>query len=143
MFMQIGGAGYELALRAAGYVERVYAIGVSGRLLQDVLLPCNLRLVLCDGVRIPVPAESIDVAWSGTFLDHLHPDDAREHLAAVHRSLAAGGEYLCASADPGRLRAWLLEAGFRVACYVGALRMPWALAARFPAKVVRLSAKRS
>ena len=70
-------------------------------------------------------------------------DHAREHIAAVHRSLAAGGEYLCASADPGRLRAWLLEAGFRVACYVGALRMPWALAARFPAKVVRLSAKRS
>ena len=144
MFMQIGDAGYELALRAAGYVERVYSIDVSGRLLRDVLVPCNLRLVLCDGVRIPVPAESIDVAWSGTFLDHLHPHDAREHLAAVYRSLAAGGEYLCASADPGRLRALLLEAGFaRVACYVGALRMPWVLAARFPARLVRLSAIRA
>ena len=144
IFMEIGGAGYELALRAAGYVERVYAIDVSGQLLRDVLVPCNLRLVLCDGVRIPVPAASVDVAWSGTFLDHLQADDAREHLAGVWRSLAPGGEYLCTSANPARLRALLLEAGFtRVACYVGALRMPWALAARFPAKLLRLSAMRS
>ena len=144
MFMQIGGAGYDVALRAAGYVERVYAIGVSGQLLQNVLVPCNLRLVLCDGVRIPVPAASIDVAWSGTFLDHLQADDVREHLAAVRRSLAPGGEYLCTSAVPTRLRASLHEAGFsRVRCYLGALRIPWAAAALFPAKLLRISAIRS
>ncbi len=143
IFMEIGGAGYELALRAAGYVERVYAIDVSGQLLRHVLVPCNLRLVLCDGVRIPVPAASIDVAWSGSFLDHLHADDAREHLASVRRSLAAGGEYLCVSADPARLRARLLQAGFsRVACYVGAVRIPWAAAGLFPEKLLRLSALR-
>jgi len=143
IFMEIGGAGYELARRAAGYVERVYAIDVSGQLLQDVLVPCNLRLVLCDGVRIPVPAASIDLAWSGSFLDRLHPEDAREHLAAVRRSLAAAGEYVCVSAHPARLRAWLLQAGFsRVSCYVGALPIPWAAAGLFPEKLLRLCALR-
>ena len=143
IFMEIGAAGYELALRAAGYVERVYAIDVSGRLLRDVLVPCNLRLVLCDGVRIPVPAASVDVAWSGSFLDRLHPDDAREHLAAVRRSLAPGGEYVCVSVHPARLRAWLLQAGFsRVSCYVGALRIPWAAAALFPEKLLHICAFR-
>jgi len=144
IFMEIGAAGYELALRAAGFVERVYSIDVSGQLLRNALVPCNLRMVLCDGVHIPVPAASIDLAWGGDFLDRLRPGEAREHLAAVQRGPAAGGEYLCTSSDPGRLRALLLEAGFvRVACYVGALRMPWPLAARFPAKLVRLSAIRA
>jgi len=92
IFMEIGGAGYELALRAAGYVERVYAIDVSGQLLKDVLVPCNVRLVLCDGVRIPVPVASIDVAWGGDFVDRLHPDDAREHrLLGELRPDRAGG----------------------------------------------------
>ena len=66
VFMEIGGAGYELALRAAGYVERVYAIDVSGQLLKDVLVPCNVRLVLCDGVRIPVlrrHADGSELDW--------------------------------------------------------------------------------
>ena len=143
IFMEIAAAGYELALRAAGYVERVYAIDVSGRLLRGVLVPCNLRLVLCDGVRIPVPVASIDVAWSGDFVDRLHPDDAREHLVAVRRSLADGGEYLCSSAAPARLRASLVEAGFaRVSCYLGAVRIPWAAAGLFTGKLLRISAIR-
>ena len=143
IFMEIGGAGYELALRAAGYVERVYAIDVSGQLLKDVLVPCNVRLVLCDGVRIPVPVASIDVAWSGDFVDRLHPDDAREHLVAVRRSLADGGEYLCSSANPARRRASLVEAGFaRVSCYLGAVRIPWAAAGLLTGKLLRISALR-
>jgi hypothetical protein len=144
IFMGIGAAGCDLALRAAGYVERAYSIDVSGRLRRDVLVPCNLRRVICDGVHIPVPAASIDIAWGGNFLDHLNPAQARDHLAAVQRGLVAGGAYLCSSANPGRLRALLLEAGFaRVACYVGALRLPWVLAARFPARLLRLSAIRA
>ena len=143
IFMEIGAAGYELALRAAGYVERVYAIDVSGQRLQDVLVPCNLRLVLCDGVHIPVPAGSIDVAWGGNLLDHLDRADAREHLAAVRRSLAADGEYLCTSNDPTGLRALLREAGFsRVCCYLGALRIPWAAARLLAARLVRICAIR-
>ena len=52
VFMEIGSADQTLALRAASYVERVYSIQV-GQLQQGVRAPCNLRPVLCDGIRIP------------------------------------------------------------------------------------------
>ena len=99
VFMDIGAPDCELALQAASYVERVYAVDVSGHFLQSVLVPCNLRLVLCDGVRIPVPEASVD--------------EALAHLQSIRRSLAPGGQYVCISSSPGRLRQRLLAAGFR------------------------------
>ena len=140
VFMDIGSADCELALQAASYVERVYAIDVSGQFLQNVLVPLNLRLVLCGGVRIPVPEASVDVAFSGGFIDQLHADDAREHLKSVLRTLAAGGAYVCRT---GRQRHEFLQAGFRsVACYAGALRVPWALAGLVPQHLRRIVASR-
>jgi SAM-dependent methyltransferase len=112
VFMEIGAADCTLALRAAGYVERVYAIDVSGRFLQSVLVPLNLRLVLCNGVRIPVPQAAVDLAWGGDFMEHLHPDDALTHLQSVHRALVAGGAYLCETISPREVRRRMLAAGF-------------------------------
>jgi ubiquinone/menaquinone biosynthesis C-methylase UbiE len=142
VFMEVGGADCELALQAASYVERVYAIDVSGQFLQSVLVPCNLRLVLCDGVRIPVPEASVDVAWSGGFIDQLHPDDQLEHLKSVRRSLAPGGTYFFHS-RAGSPREWARQAGFSaLRCYAGALRMPLAMASLVPAGWLRFGALR-
>jgi SAM-dependent methyltransferase len=126
VFMEVGAADCDLALQAAGYVERVYAIDVSGHFIQNVLVPCNLRLVLCDGVRIPVPAASVDVAWGGAFMDQLHPDDADEHLRNVRRALVAGGEYVCRTGgSPREVAERMIAAGFlRVRYYAGNLRVP-------------------
>jgi SAM-dependent methyltransferase len=142
VFMEIGGADCKLALRAAGYVERVYAVDVSGQFPRSVLVPCNVRLVLCDGVRIPVPEASVDVAWSGSFIDHLHPEDAHDHLANVLRTLAPGGEYLCVTrGSPRELRRRLLAAGFsQVFCCLGAARLSWAAHAFIPKNLLRISA---
>jgi SAM-dependent methyltransferase len=113
VFMEIGGGNCKLALKAAGYVERVYAIDVSGQLIHTVPAPCNLRLVLCDGVRIPVPEAAVDIAWSGAFMDHLHPDAAAEHLQSVRRALVEGGEYLFTTEQPAaEVRRRLFAAGF-------------------------------
>ena len=121
--------GSSFALRAAAYVERVYAVDISGRLLQNVLVPCNVRLVLGDGVHIPVPEASIDLAWGGAFMDRLDAGDAAEHLRNVHRALAPGGEYLCRTRFPERL----VEAGFSSVCsHVGLTRIPLVLAALIP-----------
>jgi hypothetical protein len=49
VYMEIGAADCGLALRAAGYVDRVYALDVSGQFIESVLAPCNLRLMRCDG----------------------------------------------------------------------------------------------
>ena len=140
---EMSGEMSALALRAAGYVERVYVIDVSGQLLRNVLMPCNVRLVLCDGVRIPVPEASVHVAWSGTFMDHLDPEEARAHLTSVRRSLVAAGEYICMSADPGAARRRLLETGFSaVSCWLGPARVPWAAQGLVPKGLVRICAKK-
>lgn len=142
VFMEVGAADCRLALRAAGYVERVYAIDVSGHFVQNVLVPVNLRLVLCDGVRIPVPEGSVDLAWSGAFMDQLHPEDAGQHLAGVHRALAAGGEYLCRTNGPvEERRRRLLVAGFaEVRYYAGGTRIPAAFSSLIPQNLLRIGA---
>jgi len=143
VFMEVGAADCELALQAAGYVERVYAVDVSGQFLHSVLVPCNLRLVLCDGVRIPVPEARVDVAWSGRFLDQLHPDDRLEHLRSVRRSLASDGVYFCIASKGTRdVLHSFLQAGFSaVHCYAGGVRIPSAAARLIPQARLRYAAR--
>lgn len=136
VFMEVGAADCELALQAAGYAERVYAVDVSGRLLESVLMPCNLRLVLCDGVHMPLPEASIDVAWSGRFLEQLLPDEQLEHLKGVRRALLQGGVYFSAVEGP------FLQAGFSaVHCYAGRVRIPRAAAPFVPKNKLRYAAR--
>jgi len=115
VFMEIGSTDQTLALRAATYVERVYSIDVSGQLAPSRRAPCNLRLVGCDGVRIPVPEGTVDIAWSGDFLDRLQPEAGAEHLQSVQRALANGGEYLFTTQQPvAEIRKRVFAAGFSV-----------------------------
>ena len=114
VFMEIASGDATLAVRAASYVERVYSIQV-GQSHQGVRAPCNLRPVLCDGIRIPVPAAGIDIAWGGDFLDRLQPEAADEHLKSVHQGLASGGEYLFTTQQPvTEIRKRVFAAGFSV-----------------------------
>jgi hypothetical protein len=136
VFMELGAADCDLTLQAASYVERVYAVDVAGRFLERVLLPCNLRLVLCDGVRVPVQEASIDVAWSGRFLGELLPDEQLEHLRSVRRALVPGGVYFTS------VRAEFARAGFSsVQAYFGGVRIPLAVARFFPRRNVRYAAR--
>ena len=114
VFMEIGSADATLAARAASYVERVYSIQVDP-MQQSVRAFCNLRPVLCDGVRIPVPEATIDIAWSGDFVDRLQPGAEAEHLQSVRRGLVSGGEYLFTTRQPvAEVRKRLFAAGFSV-----------------------------
>ncbi len=61
-----------------------------------------MKFVLSDGVSIPVPPKTIDLAFSDQLLEHLHPDDAVEHLQNVYEALKPGGHYFCST--PNRLR---------------------------------------
>ena len=113
VFMEVGSADASLALQAAGYVERVYSIDVSGQLVQNLRAPSNLRVVLCDGIRIPLPEAAIDLVWGGDFMDHLHADDASEHMECVRRGMVSGGEYHFTTQHPAMdVRRRLFAAGF-------------------------------
>jgi len=112
VFMDIGGDG-SLARRAAGYVERVYAIDVSGGPPQTARAPCNLRRVACDGLRVPVPEATVNLAWGGDFMDRLHADEATMHMESVRSSLVTGGEYHFTTRQPAmEVRQRLFAAGF-------------------------------
>jgi SAM-dependent methyltransferase len=101
VFLEIGAGDCALTLAMASKVKQVYAIDVSLEATAHVVPPTNFRLVISDGTSIPVPAGSIDLAFSNQLMEHLHPDDALEQLREIYTALAPGGRYLCAT--PNRL----------------------------------------
>jgi len=114
-FLEVGAGDCTLALKACDLAEHVVAVEAcdkSGRTQR----PCNFELVLSDGRSVPVPPRSIDVAFSNQTIDQLHPEDAREQIASIFRSLVPGGTYVCITTksrySARELRAMLFAAGF-------------------------------
>lgn len=94
-FLEVGPGDCALALEVARHVRQVYAVDVSEEIGRGLELPANFERVISDGCSIPVPAESVHVAYSDQLIEHLHPEDALEQLRNIHRTLCAGGVYLC------------------------------------------------
>lgn len=101
VFMEIGAGDCALSSALAPGVRRAVAIDVSEEIMRLAPPAANVERVLSDGTSIPVPAGSVDVAFSDQLMEHLHPDDATEQLRNIHRSLAPGGVYVCIT--PNRL----------------------------------------
>jgi SAM-dependent methyltransferase len=95
VFLEVGAGGCELSLALTSRVKRVIAVDVSNEITAHVKPPPNFELVISNGTNIPVPPESIDVAFSNQLMEHLHPDDAAEQLREIYTALAPGGTYLC------------------------------------------------
>ena len=57
--------------------------------------PKNMEFAVSDGTSVPVPENSIDIAFSNQLMEHLHPDDALAQLRNVYNALAPGGQYFC------------------------------------------------
>lgn len=93
--LELGPGDGHLASRVASRVRKVYAVDVSLALVPQAVWPKNLEWLLTDGVSIPLPAKSVDVAFSDQMLEHLHPEDAAEQTRDVYRVLRPGGSYLC------------------------------------------------
>lgn len=100
-FLEIGAGDCSLSLALAPRVRQLYAIDVSSEITSQMALPPNFQLRISDGTSIPVPAGSVDVAFSNQLMEHLHPDDALEQLLQIFVALAPGGHYLCVT--PNRL----------------------------------------
>jgi SAM-dependent methyltransferase len=100
-FLEIGAGDCSLSVEIARTARRVYALDVSESISALAEHPANLERVISDGVSIPVPAGSVDFAYSKQLMEHLHPDDAFEQLRNILRALAPGGRYICIT--PNRL----------------------------------------
>jgi len=94
-YLEVGAGDCALALRACRDAASVIAADVSDAITQGLKAPDNFRLVLFDGVDLPLPEGSVDVAYSNQVVEHLHPDDALAQLRSIHRALKPGGVYLC------------------------------------------------
>ncbi len=100
-YMEIGPGDCAVSLAVAKLVRKVYAVDVSTEITKNLDLPENVTLVLSSGCDIPVPAGTVDVAFSSQLMEHLHPEDAAEQLQNIYNALAPGGVYLCVT--PNRL----------------------------------------
>ena len=100
-YLEVGAGDCALAIELTKMVKEVYAVDVSVELTGQSARPPNFHLILTDGCSIPLPANSVDVAYSNQLMEHLHPDDAFEQLQNIYSALAPGGTYICIT--PNRL----------------------------------------
>jgi SAM-dependent methyltransferase len=100
-FLEIGAGTCAIALAAARVVRNVYALEVSAEVTKHIEQPANFELIIFDGIGMPVPTESITVAYSDQVVEHIHPEDIDDHLRNVYRVLEPGGIYICIT--PNRL----------------------------------------
>lgn len=99
--LEIGPGDCALSMALAERVRQVYGLDVSEEITHRVSLPSNFKLILSDGTSVPLPPDSVDVAYSNQLMEHLHPDDALEQLEGIWRALRPGGMYICIT--PNRL----------------------------------------
>jgi SAM-dependent methyltransferase len=100
-FLEIGAGDCALSRRVSQIVKHVYGVEVSDTVAGHADLPANFQFVFSDGSSIPVPPNSIDVAYSNQVMEHLHVDDAADQLRNILAALAPGGIYICVT--PNRL----------------------------------------
>jgi SAM-dependent methyltransferase len=94
-FLEIGAGDAALSIAVAERAAKVYAIEVTAEKAGGKRLPDNLDFVITDGFAIPVPDQSIDLAFSDQVMEHLHPDDAEEQLTNIYHALKPGAPYIC------------------------------------------------
>lgn len=94
-FLEIGSGDCSLSRGVSKIVNKVYALDVSHETSRGLTLPDNVELIVSDGLTIPLPENSVDLAYSHQLMEHLHPEDAREQLTNIYRVLTPGGKYVC------------------------------------------------
>jgi SAM-dependent methyltransferase len=99
VFLEIGAGDCMLTREVARHAAKCYALDVSREILRGVEDP-KVETVLSDGCSIPVPPQSITLAFSYQVMEHIHPDDAVEQLRNIVAALAPGGSYLCVTPSP-------------------------------------------
>jgi SAM-dependent methyltransferase len=100
-YLEIGCGDAAVTFAMASHVRQAFGLDVTDALIHHTTAPENFRFLRTDGVHIPLPAASVDLAYSNQLMEHLHPDDAEAQLREVARVLAPGGLYLCRT--PNRL----------------------------------------
>jgi SAM-dependent methyltransferase len=100
VFLEIGAGDGSLTLEVARHARKCYALDVSREILSGVQHE-RVQTVLSDGCSVPVPTNSVTLAYSFQVMEHIHPDDALEQLRNLFAVIAPDGSYVCVT--PNRL----------------------------------------
>jgi SAM-dependent methyltransferase len=100
-FMEVGPGDCALSYEVTKFVKQVYAVDVSDEISKGLTPTDNFQLILSDGCSIPIPQDSVNVAYSNQLMEHLHPNDAFDQLQNIYNTLVPGGIYICIT--PNRL----------------------------------------
>lgn len=100
-FLEVGPGDCKLSFEVAKRVKKVYAVDVSQEIVKYSTCPQNFKLIISNGCSIPLPQNTVTVAYSNQLMEHLHPDDALEQLRNIYQAVAPGGVYICIT--PNRL----------------------------------------
>jgi SAM-dependent methyltransferase len=100
-FLEVGPGDCALSFEVSKFVKQVYAVDVSDEITKASTAPENFQLFLSDGCSVPVPSNSINLAYSYNLMEHLHPDDAIDQLRHIYKALVPGGAYICVT--PNRI----------------------------------------
>ena len=95
IFLELGCGDAALGFAAAGKFSTVYGLDVTDALVDFASAPRNFTFLHTSGTNVPLPAATVDFAYSNQLLEHLHPEDAAEQLQEVRRVLKPGGLYMC------------------------------------------------
>lgn len=101
VFMEVGAGDCALSRQVANLCWSVYSVDVSPVIAGGQALPVNCEFVLSGGCDVPVPPQSVDVAYSNQLMEHLHPEDAQAQLQSIQQAIRPGGKYVCVT--PNRI----------------------------------------
>jgi SAM-dependent methyltransferase len=94
VFVEFGPGNCNFSLEVSKYVKKVYAVDISDQRRRNYSIPTNFELVVYDGYNLNLEDNSVDVAFSDQFIEHLHPEDAEYHFQLVKRILRNNGRYV-------------------------------------------------
>jgi ubiquinone/menaquinone biosynthesis C-methylase UbiE len=94
-FLEVGSGTGGLSFEVAKYVKRVIMLDVSSEPTKGTKFPPNVQLIITNGVSVPLPENSVNLAYSNQLMEHLHPEDAVEQLKNIYKVLVDGGKYIC------------------------------------------------
>jgi SAM-dependent methyltransferase len=93
-FLEFAPGDCRLAFEVCKQVAQVYAVDISDQTGGLKGVPGNFKLILYDGYTLSLPDNSVDLAYSYQFIEHLHPDDVEGHFRLIQRVLRPGGAYI-------------------------------------------------
>lgn len=93
-FLEFAPGDCRLAFEVSNYVKKVYGVDISDQIGFVEKPPSNFTLIVYDGYNLDLPEDSVDLAFSYQFLEHLHPDDVELHLRLAFKILRSGAAYV-------------------------------------------------